>query len=153
MAAHDRGLLIAQEVELFAMWLKKNGKQFRIGRGEFQIIQVELAKGWGAICRDAKGVVTTPQEIRPLIEAYKADRNIAQPAKNPGGKSADRKALDALRDELAMLAAESFLPAYRDLCDAVEFGSQDQVMAALANHCYSFANHMLVAREELRIKE
>lgn len=152
MAAHDRGLLAVQEVELFAMWLKKNGKQFRVGRGEFQIIQVELAKGWGAICRDAKGVVTTPREIRPLIEAYKAGRNLAPPPKNPGGKSADQKALDVLRDDLAMLAAENLLPGWENM-SRIPAEDWDGELAGISRLCYSFANHMLAAREELLIKE
>lgn len=156
MAAHDRGLLTAQEVELFAMWLKKNGKPFRVGRGEFQIIQVLMSKGWGAICRDAKGVITTPQEIRPLIELYKSGRNLiaplAPPPKNPSGKSGVRRSLDDLRDEFAMLAAEKIAPSIDDL----QGMSGDRVEALLkswAEVSYAFAGYAMAARESLRVKE
>lgn len=147
MAQHDRGLLKVTEVERFRMWLEANGQAWRPGKGDYQLLQVQIGKDWPAICVDAKSVVTTPPQLASLIKLFKQGGTVDALKKEAKTEAKP----SALRDELAMLAAESMLPDYMALIRMDQDGGMDSVKRSLkvtAEVCYHFADAMLAARNK-----
>lgn len=115
MAQHDRNLLKKSDIQSFMKWL--DGNEWRVGKGEYQLMQVKLQKGWGAICIDAAGVITTPTEIAPLVKLFKAGkpRNAIPmaPAAAPSSIS-QKQHLEDLRDDFAIAALQGFISSTAD---------------------------------------
>ena len=111
MAQHDRNLLKKSDIQSFMKWL--DGSEWRVGKGEYQLMQVKLQKGWGAICIDASGVITTPTEIAPLIKMFKAGkpRITPPPAASLPRTTNQQQFQDELRDDFAIAALQGFLSA------------------------------------------
>lgn len=136
MAQHDRNLIKMADIERFKQWL--GGSEWRIGKGEYQLMQVKLAKGWGAVCIDASGIVTTPTEIAPLIKQFKSGKpRAAQPAPSAAVATiSDKQYLQDLRDDFAMAA----------LTGLVSKSGGPYSPPALAYEAYIIADAMIDAR-------
>lgn len=105
MAQHDRCMLNKHDIERFKAWLTDNRITWREGKGDFQLLQVKLEKGWGAICTSAKGVITSPQALRSMIQHFQAGKPLkAKPAAKP---VEDQQFLNDLRDDFAMAAMQA----------------------------------------------
>ena len=140
MTKYDRGLLKKADIEKFQKWL--DGAEWRVGRGDFQLMQVKLHKGWGAICFDARGVISTPSEIAPLIKRFKAGQP-RYPEAAPGSvMTADQ--FDAeLLDDFAIAALQGVLSAQNPKPLSAE---------AAAKFAYLAADAMLAERKK-RVKK
>lgn len=166
MAKHDRNLLSIHAVEAFAAFATTMGAGVRPGKGEFQLLQVKtVGPDWYAICKNAQGMISTPQSLRGLIQQFK-DRKVPAvpdsagliclnpkhgpapvwPPKDPAptrplasGESAELYAAD-LRDD----AAVEFMSALA-LKHSAPSEMTDAQMAALAKTAYRMADALLAA--------
>lgn len=147
MTAHDRNLLKRADVERFQGWLNDNQLAWRPGKGDFQLMQVKLAKGWGAICVDGKGVVTTPPALREMIQRF--SKGLPYTGKTPREKAEEHQAahaqfLDDLRDDIAMHALQGML-AYPG-CELRGSHHNNNTPAGVAEMAYQYADAMLAER-------
>lgn len=146
MAQHDRMLLNKHDIERFKAWLNDNRQTWREGKGDYQLLQVKIGKGWGAICTDAKSVITTPPALRAMIQHFQAGK--PYPVKAAAKPAEDQQYLNDLRDDFAMAALPSFL----ELCPT-EVWNQGQWPAGKIDHAelvaksaYCVADAMLAER-------
>lgn len=107
MAQHDRCMLNKHDIERFKTWLTENRITWREGKGDFQILQVKQAKGWGAICTDAKGVITTPPALRAMIQHFQAGK--PYPVKAAAKPVENQQFLQDLWDDAALRAMQSLI--------------------------------------------
>jgi hypothetical protein len=141
MAAHDRGYLKKVEIAKFQVWLDANEQIWRPGKGDFQLMQVKIGKGWGAVCTNAKGVITTPAELAPLIKLFK--QGVA--VKKGAAPAAKRDTyLDDLRDDFAIAALQGIL-AYPG-CEMRGSHHNNNTPDGVAAMAYGYADAMLAER-------
>ncbi|MBG6289485.1 hypothetical protein I5I61_18685 [Pseudomonas nitroreducens] len=140
MAAHDRNMLTKQQISQFKVWLDKNGITWREGKGEFELIQVKLSRGWLAIFTNASGVVTTPVQFREMIAAFKKGQPYGGHVKVSQGEPS--AFLEDLRDDFAMRAMVAMIGHY----SANGAESICQQYAEIAGEAYRVADAMLAAR-------
>jgi len=152
MAQHDRNLIKPADIERFKQWL--GGSEWRIGKGEYQLMQVKLAKGWGAVCIDASGIVTTPTEIAPLIKQFKSGKpRVAQPAPSAAVTTiSDKQYLEDLRDDFAMSAMQGFLSSTGSEDSKSEWVTESRASGVtlpeyMARMSYRMADAMLAERK------
>jgi hypothetical protein len=149
MAQHDRNLLKKSDIQSFMKWL--DGNEWRVGKGEYQLMQVKLHKGWGAICIDAQGVITTPTEIAPLIKMFKAGkpRNAIPmaPAAAPATIS-EKQYLDDLRDDFAIAALQGILAAGG--VTSLGMHESSNTPGGISGCAYQIADAMLAERKKNR---
>lgn len=136
MAIHDRNLIKRADIKRFQVWLDANDQAWRPGKGDYQMMQVKIGKGWGAICTDAAGVITTPPGLAPLIKLFKQGGAVKKTAA-PAAKL--DTFLDDLRDDFAMSAMQG-------RCH-LEYSA----WADLAADAYNIADAMLAERAK-RVK-
>jgi hypothetical protein len=105
--AHDLKMITMPQVARFKAWLDANGITWRDGKGDYQVMQVKLAKGWGAICRDKNMVLSTPPGIREMLKMFKAGKPMPTAAKPAPTESAEY--LQDLWDDVALAALPTFL--------------------------------------------
>ncbi len=131
----DKGLLKAPSLDLFKQYLTDIGMEHRPGKGQYQVMQVKCGPSWLAVCRDARGYITTPIELRLAVNNFNAG---AKPLKAPAPPPPKPREhfLDDLRDDFAMAAMSSIL------------GSQasKSTLAVLAEDAYDVADAMLAER-------
>lgn len=131
----DKGLLKAPSLDQFKQYLTDIGMEHRPGKGQYQVMQVKCGPSWLAICRDARGYITTPIELRLAVNNFNAG---AKPLKAPAPPPPKPREhfLDDLRDDFAMAAMSSIL------------GSQasKSSLSVLAEDAYDVADAMLAER-------
>lgn len=152
MAQHDRNLLKRADIERFQKWL--DGNEWRVGKGEYQLMQVKLAKGWGAICFDASGAVTTPPEIAPLIKQFKSGKPRTAPPVQPAAviNISEEQHIEDLRDDFAMAALQGIMVSTSTQDAKRELMIESQKAGAslpdyIADISYRMADAMLAARK------
>lgn len=141
MAQHDRNMLKKTQIKLFQAWLDANGIEHRPGKGEYQLLQVKTAKGWPAICIDAKGVITTPSELAQMINLFNLGKSMPSNTMARADAIAVEQAqlkrqqfLDDLRDDFAMAALQA------------RAAGDYSAWADLAADAYNIADAMLAER-------
>lgn len=145
MTQYDRGLLKKADIEKFQKWL--DGAEWRVGKGEFQLMQVKLHKGWGAICFDARGVISTPSEIAPLIKRFKAGQPRYPEAALGSVMTEDQYNAD-LRDDIAI---EAMKPLLTGLIS--HYGHDNHgLYAEIASEAYDIAEAVIAERAK-RVKK
>lgn len=135
----DKGLLNASELEQFQNYLSTVGIEHRHGKGEYQVLQVKCGKSWLAICRDARGLLTTPPELRLTVNNFNSG---AKPKPAPKSKAKARdQFLEDLRDDFAMHALQG-------ICAGLHTGEDPHGWTAgmIACDAYRIADAMIAER-------
>lgn len=140
MAAHDRNMITRQQIIQFKIWLDKNGITWREGKGEFELLQVKLSRGWLAIFTNSSGAVTTPVQFREMIAAFKKCAPYTGQVKV--SQSEPSAFLEDLRDDFAMRAMTAMIAHY----SANGAASICQQYGEIAGEAYRVADAMLAAR-------
>lgn len=145
MTQHDRGLLKKADIEKFQKWL--DGAEWRVGKGDFQLMQVKLHKGWGAICFDARGVISTPTEIAPLVKRFKAGQP-RYPEVAPGSVMTVQQFNADLLDDIAIEAMKALLTGHIS-----HYGHDNHwPYEAVASEAYDIAEAVIAERAK-RVKK
>lgn len=148
---YAKGLLKPEHVESFRLYLQGMGYPVRDGKGEYQVLQVQVcAPGWAIIAKDKNGVLSNDPALTPLIKNanmlhVEIDRIFAKPKAAPALKMAPIKTdpfIQDLRDDFAIAAlgmlAHRLGSNFRDIpWDA----------AKVASASYELADAMLEARK------
>lgn len=142
MAQHDRMLLNKHDIERFKAWLNDNRQTWREGKGDYQLLQVKIGKGWGAICTDAKSVITTPPALRAMIQHFQAGKPYQ--VKAAAKPIEDQQYLNDLRDDFAMYALQGML-AYPG-CEMRGSHHNNNTPAGVSAMAYDYADAMLAER-------
>ena len=143
MSAHDRNLLKRADIERLKVWLDANDQSWRPGKGDYQLLQVKIGKGWGAVCTDAQGVITTPPELAPIIKLFKQGKPMVEEGRLLAEKDAqarNKQFLDDLRDDFAMAALPEVIRHF-DTDGRLAWSHAD-----IAKESYMLADAMLAER-------
>lgn len=143
MAAHDKGKLATAQISQFKVWLDQNNIAWRDGKGEFELLQIKLTRGWLAIFRNAQGLITTPVQFREMIAAFKAKKPYQGGVKVGESDQDNAGFLEDLRDDIAMRALQGML-AYPGNEQWGHFATLPQKEAA--EIAYGYADAMILAR-------
>lgn len=66
-----RALLHKSKLEAFKSWLIENQIQYRAGKGDFQVLQVEVKNRFYPVYNRLQGDhLTTQKELMPLVRRY-----------------------------------------------------------------------------------
>lgn len=135
----DKGLLNASALEQFQSYLSAVGIEHRPGKGEYQVLQVKCGKAWLAVCRDARGLLTTPPELRLTVNNFNSGAKSAVKSK---AKARDQF-LEDLRDDFAMHALQG-------ICVGLHTGEDPHGWTAemIASDAYRIADAMLAERAQ-----
>lgn len=147
MAVHGRGMIKKSDLTKFQVWLDANGQAWRPGKGDFQLMQVKIGKGWGAICTDAQGVITTPPDLASMLRLFKQGKPMPQKQHTAPVKRIMTKQQfeDDLRDDFAMATMAS-ITGTKEYFDGA--WSQSEV----ARQSYDMADAMMAERAK-RLKQ
>lgn len=144
MAAHDKGKLATAQISQFKVWLDQNNIAWRDGKGEFELLQIKLTRGWLAVFRNAHGLITTPVQFREMIAAFKAKKP-CQGGVKVGESSQDNAGfIEDLRDDIAMRALQGML-AYPG-CESRGSHHNNNDPQGVAEMAYAYADAMLLVR-------
>ncbi|HCF3424913.1 TPA: hypothetical protein ACRMT1_002705 [Pseudomonas aeruginosa] len=139
----DKGLLKAPSLDKFKQYLTDIGMAHRPGKGQYQVLQVKCGVSWLAICRDARGYITTPIELRLAVNNFNAGYKPPKAPPAPPPKPRDHFLLD-LRDDFAMAAMSSILGGQDIQSDPAAISKR--TLAVLAEDAYDVADAMLAER-------
>lgn len=131
----DKGLLKAPSLDKFKQYLTDIGMEHRPGKGQYQVMQVKCGPSWLAVCRDARGYITTPIELRLAVNNFYAGSKPPKAPPAPPPKPREQF-LDDLRDDFAMAAMSSILGSH----------ASKSTLAVLAEDAYDVADAMLAER-------
>lgn len=154
--AHDRNMITPGDIARLCIWLTENGIEWRGPKGDYQLLQIKVKDGYGAICVNAKGVVSSPPSVRELLRDFSAGKPCtAQSSKDSaiGGRQAaiaNDEFLSDLRDDFAMRAAQGMLANSGSPIQADEqsgWSLANCTFAHVAQQAYEFADAMLEARK------
>jgi hypothetical protein len=138
MASHDRNLLKTDDILAFQRWMDENKLPWRKGKGEFELMQVKLSRGWAAIFTNTAGAVTTPAALREMIARFK--KGLPYTGQTPRSQAQAEGAdfLNDLLDDIAMRVLPSLL------IDA--YHTRGSTPEAMAESAYDIADAMLAER-------
>ncbi len=153
--AHDRNMITTSDIARLCAWLTANGIDWRGPKGDFQLLQVRVEDGYGAICTNAKGVVSSPPSLREMLRDFSMGKpHTAQSSKDAifGGRKAavaNDDFMTDLRDDLAMHALQGLLSNPHFLQPHPETGRSigPKTPELAARDAYRFADAMLEARK------
>ncbi len=134
----DKGLLKAASLDQFKQYLTNIGMDHRAGKGEYQVMQVKCGASWLAVCRDARGHITTPIELRLAVNNFNSGAMPLPKAPLKPPIRTREQFLDDLRDDFAMAALQGDLAA---MPPDAPFRPE-----VLATRAYHVADAMLAAR-------
>lgn len=140
----DKGLLKAPSLDQFKQYLTDIGMEHRPGKGQYQVMQVKCGPSWLAVCRDARGYITTPIELRLAVNNFNAGAKPAAKSQPKVATKAREQFLDDLRDDFAMAAMSSILGGQDIQSDPAEISKR--TLAVLAEDAYDVADAMLAER-------
>lgn len=144
--AHDRNMITPGDIARLCTWLTANGIDWRGPKGDFQLLQIKVKDGYGAICTNSKGVVSTPPSIREMLRDFSMGKPYTAASTKSavlGGKSAaiaNDEFITDLRDDFAMAAL-------RGLLGGMWHGHKDTPHIETSKIAYDFADAMLEARK------
>lgn len=149
--AHDRNMINPGDIARLCIWLNENSIEWRGPKGDYQLLQIKVKDGYGAICVNAKGVVSSPPSVRELLRDFSTGKPFtAQSSKDSaiGGRQAaiaNDEFLSDLRDDIAMRALQGLI-SYPGDRPGESFNSYctPQTLAEMA---YNYADAMLEARK------
>lgn len=137
----DKGLLKAPSLDHFKQYLTDIGMEHRPGKGQYQVMQVKCGPSWLAVCRDARGYITTPIELRLAVNNFNAGAKPPKAPPAPPPKPRDHF-LEDLRDDFAMHAMPAMIAHY-------SVNGQESICMQyneIAREAYRVADAMLAAR-------
>ncbi len=154
--AHDRNMITPGDIARLCIWLTANGIDWRGPKGDYQLLQIKVKDGYGAICTNSKGVVSSPPSVRELLRDFSMGKPCtAQSSKDSaiGGRQAaiaNDEFLSDLRDDFAMRAAQGMLANSGGPIQSSDRCGWELVncnFADVAQQAYAFADAMLEARK------
>ncbi|HBO3830705.1 hypothetical protein ACSERS_05290 [Pseudomonas aeruginosa] len=140
----DKGLLKAPTLDQFKQYLTNIGMEHRPGKGEYQVMQVKCGASWLAVCRDARGHITTPIELRLAVNNFNSGAMPLPKAPLKPPIRAREQFLDDLRDDFAIAAMSSILGGQDIQSDPAAISKR--TLAVLAEDAYDVADAMLAER-------
>ncbi|MES2871427.1 MAG: hypothetical protein V4749_17865 [Pseudomonadota bacterium] len=144
------------DIARLCIWLTANGIDWRGPKGDYQLLQIKVKDGYGAICTNSKGVVSSPPSVRELLRDFSMGKPCtAQSSKDSaiGGRQAaiaNDEFLSDLRDDFAMRAAQGMLANSGGPIQSSDRCGWELVncnFADVAQQAYAFADAMLEARK------
>lgn len=154
--AHDRNMITPGDIARLCIWLTENGIDWRGPKGDYQLLQIKVKDGYGAICTNSKGVVSSPPSVRELLRDFSMGKPCTvQSSKYSaiGGSQAaiaNDEFLSDLRDDFAMRAAQGMLANPGGPIQSSSVCGWTLVncdFANVAQQAYEFADAMLEARK------
>lgn len=77
MSKFVKGFLLVDEVEPFLKWCSNNGIYHRLGKGIWQMCQVEVKVNgetvWSAVIRDKNNLISISDEVKLLVQRWKTE--------------------------------------------------------------------------------
>lgn len=140
----DKGLLKAPSLDQFKQYLTDIGMEHRPGKGEYQVLQVKCGVSWLAVCRDARGYITTPIELRLAVNNFNAGAKPAAKSQPKVATKAREQFLEDLRDDFAMHAMPAMVAHYSANGQESICRQYDEI----AREAYRVADAMLSARSQ-----
>ena len=108
MGNADAKMITMNQIQHLKSWLDVNGITWRDGKGDYQVMQVKIGKGWAAIHHDKNMVISTPPSLRDMLKLFKAGKPMPAAAKKaPTVESAEY--LQDLWDDAAIAALPTFI--------------------------------------------
>jgi len=152
MAKHDRGILKNEQVRALQLWLKVDGFAVRDPKGEYQLFQVRIGDEWLSVCTDAKGIISTPFELREKVREFQDSLALRPLVTRKEPVKSEREVDSDLRDDFAINAPIDFDLALSVWGDrSVNFNddsTRNCFNAVWASLRYEWADAMLEARKK-----
>lgn len=141
MSSHDRNLLKLADLPKFQVWMDENKLPWRKGKGEFELMQVKLSRGWAAIFTNSKDAVSTPAALREMIARFK--KGLPYTGQTARAEAPEESAdfLNDLRDDFAMHALQG-------ICAGLHTGEDPHgwTEQMFASEAYGIADAMMAER-------
>ena len=107
--AYDRNTIMQAQLPALRAYLDANGIHHRDGRGDYQLLQIAVEKGWGVICTNELGMVSSDPKLRPLLNHFRKGKPFTvrkdatvSAAPETATPAEDAEYLNDLRDSLAV---------------------------------------------------